>query len=83
MVGSYLVDPCCEVSKRFICEPCVYRGRKVEALGGRKRQGIKSPSVCVPLMTDADLGSGLLSLYCSCLKEKHDTVICGSLGDLV
>lgn len=34
--GSYLVEPCSEL---FICEPCVYWGRKVEALGGRKEAG--------------------------------------------
>lgn len=36
--GSYLVEPCCESSELFICKPCVCRGRKVEALGGRKEE---------------------------------------------
>lgn len=52
----------------------------MEALGGRKeekkkKQAIKSPSVCVVLMTEPDLGSGLLSLFCSCSEEKHGTIL--------
>lgn len=60
---------CCEFSELFICEACVYRVRKVEALGGRKEE--KEAAIKSPSMAYTDLDSGPPSLYCSCLKEKH------------
>lgn len=46
-----------------------------------RRQAIKSPSVGVSLMTDADLGSGPPSLFMFKSKnKKHGTILCGSLG---
>lgn len=46
----------------------------------KKKQAIKSQSLCLLIMTDPDLGSGLPSLSCSCSEEKHGTIISGSLG---